>query len=138
MSAMKKWFPSKWLAADDITENQIVTVKAVQDERVGTDQEEKGVIYFDAFEKGVILNRTNADALAAAFGEDDPYNDWLGARVQLFTEMVRNPQTRLMGPAIRMRPAPKKKAAKETANDETPPDDEAGDPGNWGGDEAAA
>jgi len=70
MSAMKKWFPSKWLAADDITENQIVTVKAVQDERVGTDQEEKGVIYFDAFEKGVILNRTNADALAAAFGED--------------------------------------------------------------------
>ena len=138
MSVMKKWFPSKYLAADDIEENEVATIREIKDEAVGQAQEVKPVLYLEEHEKGIILNSTNAHALGDAFGEDDPYNDWPGERIVLFTEMTRNPQTRQSAPAIRMKPAPKKKAAEATAKNKTPPQDEAGDPGNWGEDEVAA
>jgi hypothetical protein len=125
MSAMKKWFPSNFLAATDIKENQIVTIQGIKDEKVGREQEEKPVIYFDEYKKGVILNRTNAEAVAKAYGDGDPYKDWPGKKLKLFTEMTRNPQTRELAPAIRMVGAPKgkKEAAAEIAtaiDDEIP------------------
>ena len=44
---MKKWFPSKYLAADDIEENEIVTVREIKDEAVGQAQEVKPVLYLE-------------------------------------------------------------------------------------------
>ena len=32
MSVMKKWFPSKYLAADDIKENEVSTIREIKDE----------------------------------------------------------------------------------------------------------
>ena len=94
MSVMKKWFPSKYLAADDIEPNEVVTVKEIKEEAVGQAQEVKPVLYLREHEKGVILNVTNATAISDAYGEDDPHKDWPGKKLMLFTENVRNPQTR--------------------------------------------
>ena len=74
-------------------------------------QEVKPVIYFDEHQKGVILNKTNAQGVAKVYGDDE--DDWLGKRVVLVTVPSRTPAGEATT-AIRMKPAPeKKKAASE-------------------------
>jgi hypothetical protein len=146
MSIMKL-FPSKYLKPDNIEDGETVTISDVQVEEVGQDKQEKPVLYFNEHEKGAILNVTNARAIAKAYGDDE--GEWPGRKLVLVTIPSRTPQGEpttsicmkpVVPAAFRMKPAPrtKKEAAEETAKDETPPEYEAGDPGNWGDDEAAA
>jgi hypothetical protein len=141
MSAMKKWFPSPWLSAADITENEIVTIKEVKEEIVGKDQELKPALYLVENDKATILNKTNAFEVVHAYGDDE--TKWPGKKLMLFTERVRNPQTGLIAPAVRMTvppkapaptpakapaPTPAVEAAEEGAWDsETPPNDGSSD-----------
>ena len=62
--SISKLFPSKYLKGDDIEDGDTVTITKVTVERVGIDQEEKPVIHFEEKDKGVILNKTNAQAIA--------------------------------------------------------------------------
>ena len=39
MNMLKKWFPSKYLAATNIEEDEIVTVRKIVDEHVGQAQQ---------------------------------------------------------------------------------------------------
>ena len=64
--SISKLFPSKYLKGDDIEDGDTVTITKVTVERVGIDQEEKPVIHFEEKDKGVILNKTNAQAIAKA------------------------------------------------------------------------
>ena len=132
-----KLFPSKYLKPHDIEDGEIVTIKAVMVERVGVDQEEKPIVFFNEHDKGVILNKTNAEAIAKVFGEEE--DDWPGKRLALVTVPSRTPQGEATT-SIRMKPAPaKKKAAAKTAtavSDEDPDLADSEDPGNWD-DEAA-
>ena len=72
-------------------------------------------MYVQEHEKGIILNSTNATAIAKLYGDNDPYADWPGKQVALFTEMTRNPATKEMAPAIRIKAPPKAKAKKGAA-----------------------
>jgi hypothetical protein len=123
--------PSKYLKAEDITVDEVVTIKGCREEVVGRDQGTCPVLYLEEYDRGICLNRTNAFCLADAYGDDE--KRWTGKAVQLFTEMARNIQTGKMGAAIRMRPVvpavtasaksaePKSKAAfAEEINDEIP------------------
>ena len=110
---LKKWFPSRYLGASDIEEDEVVTIKKIVDEAVGPTQEIKPVLYLHEYEKGIILNVTNATAIAKLYGDNDPYKDWPDKKLALFTETVRNPSTKETGPAIRMKAPPK--AKKEAA-----------------------
>lgn len=47
----------------------------------------KGICYFKEVERGWVLNRTNAECLAALFGKET--NEWVGKRVTLFAADVR-------------------------------------------------
>ena len=85
-----KLFPSKYLKPHDIEDGEIVTIKAVMVERVGVDQEEKPIVFFNEHDKGVILNKTNAEAIAKVFGEEE--DDWPGKRLALVTVPSRTPQ----------------------------------------------
>jgi hypothetical protein len=78
MAIMAK-FPSKFLKGDDIEAGETVTVKQVRDELVGLDQEEKPIVYFSEYDRGVILNKTNAKALVRVFGDDEA--KWPGKKV---------------------------------------------------------
>ena len=83
---LKKWFPPRFLGATDITEGEVVTIKEIKDEPVGQTQEIKPVLYLREYEKGLILNITNAKEIAKLYGDDDPYKDWPGRLLALFTE----------------------------------------------------
>lgn len=89
MAKMGKMFPSKWLAAADLNDSDLtVTINSVTEELVGQGEqaEYKWVCYFQECEKGMVLNKTNAQAIAAIYGDDT--DDWLGRPVVLFPTEV--------------------------------------------------
>jgi hypothetical protein len=57
----------------------------------------KYLVYFDAVEKPLVLNKTNAQKLAAVFGKD--YAKWIGMEAELYAEM-----TGLGKEGVRLRP----------------------------------
>jgi len=77
-------FPSKYLKASDLGENQpVVTIDRVEVEPIGRDREMKPVVYFKGKEKGVVLNKTNARKIAELAGSSDT-DDWNGVQVRLY------------------------------------------------------
>lgn len=77
-------FPSKYIAAADLQgKTPTVTIANVVMEQVGKPGEpQKPVVYFQGKQKGMVLNKTNAHAIAAAYGDD--MEEWIGAAVELF------------------------------------------------------
>lgn len=74
---------SKYLRASDLNgEDMIVTIKDVDFELVGMDKQKKPVITFKGIDKGMILNKTNIQAIELATGESDT-DDWNGKKVTL-------------------------------------------------------
>jgi len=57
----------------------------------------KYLVYFVGVEKPLVLNKTNAQKLAAAFGKD--HSKWIGMEVELYAEM-----TGLGKEGVRVRP----------------------------------
>jgi hypothetical protein len=91
-------FPSDYLKASDIGNNQIkVLISHVEMRDVGDDT--KPVVFFQNKKKGVVLNITNANAIAQYYGDD--MDRWAGHEIVLFTMMVSF-QGR-MQPGIRVR-----------------------------------
>jgi hypothetical protein len=84
-------------------------------ETIGDD--ERPVLYFSGKEKGLILNKTNANTIASAFSDDT--QDWRGGEIVLFETAV-DFQGKTM-PTIRCRALPRKSDAKaEDIDDEIP------------------
>lgn len=98
-------FPSNYLKAADLQGHQVkVTIDRVETEVIGT--ESKPILYFKGKEKGMVLNKTNANNIAAAFGDDT--EEWDGAEIILFEAMV-DFQGKTV-PALRIRIPPRKPA----------------------------
>lgn len=77
-------FPSKYLKHSDAEPDIIVTISRITQEKMKNNdgkEEQKPVIYFSEQEKGMVLNRTNANTLAELFGSD--IGNWTGERVTL-------------------------------------------------------
>ena len=103
-------FPSKYLRAADLDGRQVtVEIAHVELEEVGTGEEPKPVLYFQGKAKGVVLNKTNANAVASAYGDDT--DDWMGQNVVLFSAHV-DFQGRSVE-AIRIKVPPRKPVAKQ-------------------------
>ena len=78
-------FPSNYLRAADLMGKQIkVVVARVEMENIGDDV--KPVLYFHGKDKGVVLNKTNANNIALAYGDDT--DNWTGAEIILYETMV--------------------------------------------------
>jgi len=77
-------FPSKYLKSSDIPDGREAHVKidTVQMESMETTGDEKPVAYFIDREKGLVLNKTNADAISIAYGDDTAA--WHGQPIVLF------------------------------------------------------
>lgn len=98
-------FPSKYLKASDLQQRQVLVKMAnVEYEMIGDDK--KLILYFQGKEKGMVLNKTNANNISMIYGDET--DDWQGHEVVLFEAMV-DFQGKTV-PAIRVR-APSRKAA---------------------------
>lgn len=78
-------FPSTYLKAADLDGRNIgVTMDYVRMEDIGGDH--KPVLYFEGKEKGMVLNKTNANNIMAVYGDDT--DDWHGGELTLFSAIV--------------------------------------------------
>jgi len=76
-------FPSKFLKADDLRGRAVkLTIDSVQMEKL--DDGEKPVLFFLGKEKGLVLNRTNSDVLADAFGHET--DDWANREIEVYPD----------------------------------------------------
>lgn len=89
MTTINDLFPSPYIAAADVENKPVVTIKQftkkTMKNRDGED-EVKPVIYFNELEKGMVLNKTNADIIASLYG--GVLEEWIGERIQLHAVMV--------------------------------------------------
>jgi hypothetical protein len=96
-------FPSKYLKAADLHGKHVTVVLShVTMETIGDD--ERPVLYFKGKDKGLVLNKTNANTIADAFGDDT--QDWRDGEILLFETSVEF-QGKMM-PGIRCRLPPRK------------------------------
>jgi hypothetical protein len=81
---LDQMFPSKYLNKNDLAAPVRATVARVTIEELQSDngREEKPVIHFMGDVKPLILNRTNADAIASYFGDDSDH--WTGKVLEVF------------------------------------------------------
>ena len=108
-------FPSKYLKADvDITEDVIVTIKSIKVENVGQagKQEQKPVVFFQELDKGLVLNKTNANMISK-IAKTDETDDWKGTKIRLIATEVEYQGEIVMG--IRVREIKRAAAAKPVA-----------------------
>ena len=118
MPDFRKAFPSKYLSSADLDGREpVVTIDRVVSENIGDDL--KLVVYFAGKDKGVVLNKTNANAIADITGEDDT-DAWKGHKIKLITVKVEFQGKRV--PAIRI-----EEAAPKSTRKAAPPVREAGD-----------
>jgi hypothetical protein len=81
-------FPSKNLKQEDIGDKHVRVVMArvvVETVGQGDDQEQKPVLYFKGHDKGLVLNRTNADTITDIVGTDE-MDDWGGKAIVLYVD----------------------------------------------------
>lgn len=98
-------FPSKYLRASDL-QGRNITVKMdrVEQEKIGDDI--KLILYFVGKEKGMVLNKTNANNIASIHGGET--DDWRDREITLVEAMVDYQGKSV--PAIRIR-APLRRTA---------------------------
>jgi hypothetical protein len=119
-------FATKYLKASDLQGRDVpVKMGRVEQEKIGEDQ--KLILYFQGKEKGMVLNKTNANSIADTYGAET--EDWYGKSIILFEQMVDFQGKRVPGLRVRAprREAPVRQAAprRETApaGDDDFPDD---------------
>jgi hypothetical protein len=110
-------FPSRYLQTVTVKAKPIVaTISNVEMELVGqgADQRRKPVLHLEG-EKPMVLNRTNFETLADAFGDSD---EWSGRKIKI--NVVRTQYAGKSIDGLRIEPIVPKPALKNDLNDEVP------------------
>ncbi len=82
-------YPSKYLKSSDIKGHEpTVVIASLEVEEIGKG-EHKPILRFQNKQKGMVLNRTNADAITEFLGPD--YDHWIGREVTLYVARVQGP-----------------------------------------------
>jgi hypothetical protein len=88
MPNINEAFPSKYLKASDLKGQQpVVTIDRVDFEPVGQSREMKAVIYFQNKDKGVVLNKTNANKITEITGSALT-EEWRGQQIRLYPSVT--------------------------------------------------
>jgi hypothetical protein len=81
-------FPSKYLSSEDLEGREIrVTIARVEIEEVGRDRDKKPILYFTKAKKGMVLNKTNAKMIKAAYGNNT--DEWEDREIIIFSMKVQ-------------------------------------------------
>src|SRR4029077_18793814 len=78
-------FPSPYLKASDL-QGRRIPVKILRVEMQELGDELKPVVYFEGKSKGLVLNKTNANTISAAYGDET--EDWEGKETVLYETEV--------------------------------------------------
>ena len=97
-------FSSTYIRKEDLTQPVRVTIDRVAVEKVSGDDggESKPVVYFQGREKGLVLNRVNAELIVVATGETDT-DRWPGREIELYSDSSIMFKGRVVG-GVRVRP----------------------------------
>jgi hypothetical protein len=110
-------FPSKYLKAEDIgNQRWTLTIRTVVMEDVG-DNENKPIVYFSELEKGLVLNKTNAEMAVQLYGDDT--DRWAGGHVEMYATPVMYGGKSTMGLRI-MAPPPQMPAHQGVTTPQAP------------------
>src|SRR5262245_59123705 len=102
MPNINDYFPSKYLKASDLKGREpVLVIKTTKYEPVGQARQMKAVVYFERVEKGLVLNKTNANRITQISGSGVT-EEWVGVSIKLFATQVEF-QGELTD-AIRIRP----------------------------------
>ncbi len=91
-------FPSKYVKAADLN-GKTVRLKMIKIDIEKLGEDLRPVVSFHGTDKSLVLNKTNANRITAAYGRET--DDWIGKEIELYPEQVEY-QGRLT-PAIRVR-----------------------------------
>ena len=84
MPNINEAFPSNYLKASDLKGRSIVvTIDRVEFEPVGQKREMKPVLYFAGKDKGIVLNKTNANKIMQ-LTETPVTEEWRGVAIMLY------------------------------------------------------
>jgi hypothetical protein len=67
---------------DKIGDEKVLTMKAVQVKTVGSDQVRKGVLFFEEFDRGLVLNKVNSRTIATLHSSET--KSWKGERITVY------------------------------------------------------
>ena len=98
-------FPSKYIKAADLNgQPHSLTIRTCVLEDLGQEnnKEEKPILYFAKAQKGLVLNKTNANVIAAAYGDDTA--GWTGKSVEVFPTPVEFRGQLVDGVRLRIKP----------------------------------
>jgi len=99
-------FPSQYLKSADLQGRTVtVTIDRYTIEDVGDDR--KPILYFVGKDKGLVLNKTNANEIAFTCGDD--MDDWIGQKIELFSMMVSFQGKNMPGLRVRVPRQPQQK-----------------------------
>jgi hypothetical protein len=114
MKSYKTYSDSAYLRKEDFPEPETLTIKEVREEEVqapGKESKLKIVIYFEEYEKGVVLNQANGLVLELLTGYDDP-EKWVGVRLRVYHDPTVEFGGKRVGgirfAALRRKPVPPK------------------------------
>jgi hypothetical protein len=115
---ISKAFPSDYLRAADL-EGRQVSVKMSRVEKREMGEEVKPVLYIEGKEKGLVLNKTNANTISAAYGDET--DQWEGEEIVLYETMVEFQGTRKPGIRCLVPPRKLQKPTDELGHDDDIP-----------------
>ena len=114
MARVSDMFPSTYLKAADLRGRAVpVTIRTVDQEELGGEQ--KYIVYFEGKDRGLVLNKTNANMIASSYGDETL--KWTGCDVVLYPDKVPF-QGRIVD-AIRVRIPAAPEEVREPGSDES-------------------
>jgi len=112
-------FPGTYLKAADLQGRRIpVVIERIVVEEIGGDH--KPIVYFRGKDRGLVLNKTNANTIAEAFGQET--DQWVGATITLFEARVEFQGKRVPAIRVDIPPTLPVKAAPQPAEPNPPAD----------------
>jgi hypothetical protein len=96
-------FPSKYLKSQELEGDVTYTISHVEIETVGRgdDSDQKPVVYFNETDRGLALNKTNANTISGLYGDDT--DGWIGKTITLFATEVDFQGKQTLAIRVRMR-----------------------------------
>jgi hypothetical protein len=88
MPSYRTALPRKYYSAADLDTPLTLTIRTVQIEKLDTGEDRLVARFVEPGTKGLVLNQTRCESIAALAGSDD-YVDWAGLRVQLVRARTR-------------------------------------------------
>jgi hypothetical protein len=116
-------YPSTYLKAAELEGDTVYTIKSVEIETLGKDEnaEQKPIVYFNETDLGLALNKTNANTIQGLYGPET--DEWVGKAITLFATEVDFQGKQTLAIRVRMKKptgaAPAKPASNGADNHET-------------------